>query len=739
MAGPSAVAVQGYEILGLLDDSGSGKLYKARQVSLDRLVALKILPAADASDPAFVERFREEAKAAATLRHPNVVGVCDQGADAAGTHYVAFEYVEGPSGETLITRLTALPERDALELCYGVALALACAEEHGIVHRDVQPANMVVTKEGVPKLIELGLAKRSGDIATTAVGKLLKNAHYVSPEQALGLGELDTRADLYALGICLYRYVTGRFPFEGSDGLTIVTRHVNEEVPDPRAINPQVSEGVARLIAHLSARDPADRYPTARAACLDFARVSEGQLPLGPDPAAEAARSEATPPRPSDSRVLAGLLSRSSAQLAAELVNEEELPPRYSVQVYTGDVLLKEHDFDQDLVVIGRGKDCEIHLDNPIVSRRHAEIHRSGTRLALVALPTTNGTTVDGVRVSELTPVTERSRVVVADKFRLVFKIEQQARKSAGKPTKEQEAEEEEEADTTSFRPQITPDPEEPLEEEEAAGLGDGGFAAALPRADRPTIPLQAAALGQRGPAPASPATPAAPAAPAQGAHEEPSPYGSPSEAEPSPCDAPAASGDTPAEGEPSPYDAPPATALGDGGSAVARPRPAAPAAEEPARAAPAPAGVGNGERGPAVTPPSGVVRRKVVEAARAVLGRSADTPGPMRRPTARPEPRAAQPGEPALIYERNGKEHRVACGDVFQLGKAPECELRLQGTFAPRKAAMVLRASEGHRVFNVGPSPDTVTLNGVEVADQAPLHAGDKLVVYGLEVRFEG
>src|SRR5690606_2294101 len=106
--------------------------------------------------------------------------------------------------------------REALELCYGVALGLACAEEHRIVHRDVQPANIVLSQEGVPKLVELGLAKRTGDITTTAVGRMLKNAHYVSPEQALGLGELDTRADLYALGVCLYRFVTGRYPFEGN-------------------------------------------------------------------------------------------------------------------------------------------------------------------------------------------------------------------------------------------------------------------------------------------------------------------------------------------------------------------------------------------------------------------------------------------------------------------------------------------------------------------------------------------
>lgn len=740
MSGPSAVSVQGYEVLGVLDESGSGKLYKARQVSLDRLVALKILPAADASDPAFVERFRNEAKAVSTLRHPNVVAVCDQGTDAAGTHYVAFEYVEGPTGETLVTRLTALPERDALELCYGVALALACAEEHKIVHRDVQPANMLVTKEGVPKLIELGLAKRSGDIASTAVGKLLKNAHYVSPEQALGLGELDTRSDLYALGICLYRFVTGRFPFEGTDGLTIVTRHVNEDVPDPRDVNPQVSEGVAKLIAGLSSRDPADRYPSARAACLDFTRVCDGQEALGPLGAEEAARG-APQPRPSDSSVLAGLLSRSSAKLAAELNTEEEVPVRFGVQVYTGDVLLKEHDFDQDLVIIGRGKDCEIHLDNPIVSRRHAEVHRSGTQLALVALPTTNGTTVDGTRVSELTPITERSRVLVADKFRLVFRIEKALKKPVEAAPEPEPTEEE--ADTTSFRPQISPDPDDPLE--------------ALTPMDRPTIPVPAAqARGERptarrteeeatspygvgaGSAPASPyggpvaASPYGEAEPSPYGEEAPSPYGGPSStgraAPPSPdADASPAAG---ADADASPYRAATDSSASTDRAAAPPAERAAPARAEAERPQPARAPT------PAADPPTA---RREVHAARAAMGRAADTPGPMRRPSLPVEPREARPGEPALVFERNGKEQRVACGDVLQLGKANECELRVQGTFAPRKAALLLKTGDGYRVYNVGPAPDTVSLNGSEVVDQAPLRSGDRLSVYGLEVRFEG
>ena len=694
----SAVAPSGYEILGVLDESGSGRLYKARQTSLDRLVALKVLPATDAADPDFLHRFREEAKAAAGLRHPNILGVCDQGSDpGTGTHYVAFEYVEGPSCETLVSRLSALPERESLELCYGVALGLACAEEHRIVHRDVQPANMVVTREGVPKLIELGIAKRAGDISTTAVGKMLKNAHYVSPEQALGLGELDTRADLYALGICLYRFVTGAYPFEGSDGLTIVTKHVNEDVPDPRSVNPHVSENLARLIAGLSARDPADRYPSARAACLDMARVGEGQPPLGPQAAAEALANGAVPPRPSDSRLLAGLLSRSSAQLAAELATEEpeEAPVRFSVKVYTGDVLLKEHEFDQDLVTIGRGKDCDIHIDNPIVSRHHAELHRNGAKLALVALPTTNGTSVDGVRVSELTPVTARSRVLVADKFRLTLELHEPA-------------------------PRARPAPEPVPEGEEDTTTYSAGFARPAPSPPRPTPrPQEPQPLAPQPMAP-PPSMPERPTHRLEGAApEEPSPYG-PASAAPPPREAAPESDE-----HDNPYVRPPTGSMR---------RPVLPAPAQ-ASAASAHAPPGQASAAPAHAPPA------QAWPARDEVGGETPLPAVRARfvPAARSELRPAVAGETALVFERNGREQRVACGPSFQVGKGAECDLRLQGAFAPRKAALIVRASDGFRVFNVGPSPDSVTLNGNELPDQALLQSGDRMVVYGLELRFLG
>jgi serine/threonine protein kinase len=274
--------VGGFEILDILGQGGMGRVYKARQRSLDRLVAVKILAPALQQDLDFVQRLEEEAMAAARLQHPNIVGVIEQGTcPLSGVKFVAFEYVEGPTALDLVAELGRLPEPDALTICLGVADALSCAEDHGIVHRDIKPENILIGPDGIPKLADLGLAKRIGEPADEEQHSIQGTPNYMAPEQALSL-DVDIRSDLYALGVTLFHMVSGDVPFKGSSAIEIASQHITEQVPDVRTVEAGVSEWTAQLIAWLCAREPDQRFATAAAATKSLRRVLDGKPPFKP-------------------------------------------------------------------------------------------------------------------------------------------------------------------------------------------------------------------------------------------------------------------------------------------------------------------------------------------------------------------------------------------------------------------------------------------------------------------------
>ncbi|MBI3724541.1 protein kinase [bacterium] len=297
--------VAGYELLALLGKGGMGKVWKARQKSLERPVALKVLSTVLAKDPTYVERFHREALAAGALHHPNIVSVIDHGIDpASGVHYIAFELVDGVSVGQLLAKRTKLPEREALAIVRAVAQGLTCAEAAGIIHRDIKPDNIIIARDGVPRLVDLGLAKRLDEKNhLTLAGIIMGTPQYMAPEQALGAGEVDHRADLYALGLTLFKLVTGKIAFEGDSAVALLVRHLNEDCPDPRAVDPAVSEATARIVLKLAARERENRYQTAKDAIADIDRVLGGHLPeLAPLPVALAPELKAPPasesPRP---------------------------------------------------------------------------------------------------------------------------------------------------------------------------------------------------------------------------------------------------------------------------------------------------------------------------------------------------------------------------------------------------------------------------------------------------------
>jgi len=269
-------SLAGYELLGKLGRGGMGTVYKARQVTMDRIVAVKVLRPSLSRNEVYIERFFREARAAAKLNHSNIIHAIDAGF-AEGYHYLVMEFVDGP---TLARRLKdgPLSEAETLKITYQVAQALAHAQDHGIVHRDVKPENIMLTSAGVVKLADLGLAKSfEADSSITVDGKALGTPYYMSPEQARGESGLDTRSDIYSLGATLFHLVTGSVPFDGETPAIVVSKRLTEQTPSPRDIRPDISIATNRLIRRMMATDPANRYQTADELLSDIEAAMRGE------------------------------------------------------------------------------------------------------------------------------------------------------------------------------------------------------------------------------------------------------------------------------------------------------------------------------------------------------------------------------------------------------------------------------------------------------------------------------
>ncbi len=279
----------GFDIVRLLGEGGMGKVYLAVQRSIRRQVAVKVLAPEFARDPEFVTRFVREARAAGALAHANVVSVYDAGTDAAtGAHYIAFELVEGGDLEGLVRREAPVPERRCLRIARTIAVALGHANEHGLVHRDLKPANVLIAADGTLKLADLGLAKQTTAASSiTQTGVIVGTPHYMSPEQADGVRDIDIRTDLYALGLILYRMAAARHAFEAETPIGLLTKRLTSDCPDPRERAPSLSGGFAELIASLTARDRADRPATPADVVAEIDRLltappERSRAPLGP-------------------------------------------------------------------------------------------------------------------------------------------------------------------------------------------------------------------------------------------------------------------------------------------------------------------------------------------------------------------------------------------------------------------------------------------------------------------------
>ena len=267
-----------YRIEERLGSGGMAEVFRGFDTVLSRPVAIKILAPRFASDPSFVDRFRREAQAAARLNHPNVVGVYDTGSDD-GTHYIVMEFVEGRTLADFLAKGGSLPPLKAVEIAEHIADALQAAHEQGVIHRDVKSANVMVTREGTVKVMDFGIARMAEGDDVTQTAAVLGTASYLSPEQAQGR-KVDARSDIYSLGIVLYEMLTGGVPFVGETAVAVAYKHVQETPPLPSTKNPEVPAALDAVVMRALAKNPANRYPSAREFKEDLERVRRGQTVL---------------------------------------------------------------------------------------------------------------------------------------------------------------------------------------------------------------------------------------------------------------------------------------------------------------------------------------------------------------------------------------------------------------------------------------------------------------------------
>jgi eukaryotic-like serine/threonine-protein kinase len=279
-----------YELDGIVGRGGMAEVFRARDIRLDRVVGVKTLRDDLARDQTFQARFRREAQSAASLNHPSIVAVYDTGEDMVGSlpvPYIVMEFVDGRTLRDLLRdNRRLLPER-AVEITDGVLRALDYSHRNGIVHRDIKPGNVMLTRAGDVKVMDFGIARAVADsqMTMTQTAQVIGTAQYLSPEQARG-ERVDARSDLYSTGCLLYELLTGRPPFTGDSPVAIAYQHVKEEPVPPSQIDPEVPAWADAIVLKAMQKDPADRYQSAGEMRNDIQRALSGAPLAAPMPAA---------------------------------------------------------------------------------------------------------------------------------------------------------------------------------------------------------------------------------------------------------------------------------------------------------------------------------------------------------------------------------------------------------------------------------------------------------------------
>ncbi|MGZ8574550.1 MAG: Stk1 family PASTA domain-containing Ser/Thr kinase [Actinomycetota bacterium] len=291
-----------YQVEARIGAGGMAEVFRGFDQVLNRTVAIKVLLPQMARDTSFVQRFRREAQAAARLNQPNIVGVYDTGADD-GTQYIVMEFIEGRTlAEFMATGRRPTPVQ-AAEIAQKICSAIAAAHAQGVIHRDIKPGNVMITREGVIKVMDFGIARVLGPETAPQTSAVLGTASYLSPEQAQG-GPVDARTDIYSLGAVLYELLTGRPPFTGDTPVAVAYKQVNETPAVPSSLNPDVPVRLDAVVMKALSKNPSNRYQSATEFSADLARVIAGQ------------EVEATPLMPAGGGDATQVISRPSSQTA---------------------------------------------------------------------------------------------------------------------------------------------------------------------------------------------------------------------------------------------------------------------------------------------------------------------------------------------------------------------------------------------------------------------------------------
>jgi serine/threonine protein kinase len=434
-----------FRIVERIGAGGMATVFKAYQPTLDRYVAIKVLPAYHARDPVFVKRFVQEARSVARLAHPNIVQIHDFG-DQDGITYIVMEYVDGGTLKDRLKR--ALPPAEAIDYIIQGAEGLDCAHRNGIVHRDVKPANMLLRKDGHLLLSDFGIAKiLEGTTNLTRVGTGIGTPQYMSPEQGVGQ-PVDRRSDIYSLGIVFFHCLTGRVPFTADNPLSITVKHINDPLPLDRLVAESVPDPIIQVVKKMTAKQALDRYQSAdalidaltgvlAASNLSLPRVYRGGVSAyipGASPSGQLQESV----QPPQSQPLAGHASQAgqsalaganvtcfrcgavnpSSRLYCTTCGDDLSNRRASKDVYlvngrpvlaslsmqSGPMAGRVYRFHQDVSTVGRTNGNDLVISGRSVSRRHARLWFDNGHWYVEDVGSSNGTLVNNVRIYQ--PVT---------------------------------------------------------------------------------------------------------------------------------------------------------------------------------------------------------------------------------------------------------------------------------------------------------------------------------------------
>src|SRR5258708_9855961 len=276
----AAQQIPGYELLEKLGQGSAGAVFKARELNMNRLVAIKILHPRRSADPEYLTRLTREAHLAAKLSHNNIIQAIDVGS-VGNVHYFVMEHVEGTTLRKELEAGRRFSEHEAVDMVLQIAQALEHANRRGLIHRDVKPANIVLTYDGIAKLADLGMARDTTDqaLARAEAGMTIGTPFYMAPEQIAGRTDIDVRADIYSLGATFYHLVTGQPPFPGKDVDTVLQAHLKKELTPPDHLNTELSSGLGEVVEFMMAKNREDRYPKPEDLILDLECLLNGDPP----------------------------------------------------------------------------------------------------------------------------------------------------------------------------------------------------------------------------------------------------------------------------------------------------------------------------------------------------------------------------------------------------------------------------------------------------------------------------